>query len=212
VALVGPLLVAPVPELEGEQRRAGVDLEHLPREAARERGAEQVVRGPERLGGGVVRARARQERAVQQRVVAAHGQRLLPAPGPTAVHGQPEPAGAHGLEVRQPRLVRQLHLPRLDRVLHDLLQRPRRPLLHGLCVCERRRRRRNQRARRMNEPACARPRRARSRRRTRAARRAATRCASRPRQPGGTCSGRRRRSPPPASPSDPKVSLHGRAL
>jgi hypothetical protein len=27
--------------------------------------------------------------------------------------------------------VRQLHLPRLDRVLHHLLQRPRRPLLHA---------------------------------------------------------------------------------
>jgi len=131
VALVGSLLVPPVPELEGDERRAGVDPEHLPREAARERGAEQVVRGLERLGGGVVRAGARQERAVQQRVVAAHGQRLLPGPGTPPVHGQAELAGAHGLEVRQPRLVRQLHLPRLDRVLHHLLQRPRRPLLHA---------------------------------------------------------------------------------
>ena len=62
----------PVPELEGDHRRAGVDPEHLPREPARERGAEQVVRGRERLGRGVVRARGRQQRAAtQQRVVAA---------------------------------------------------------------------------------------------------------------------------------------------
>lgn len=139
MALVRPLHVAPVPELEDDHRRAGVHLEHLPREPARERGAEQLLRRLERLRRGVLRAGARQDRARQQRVVAAHGQRLLPRPRRAAVHGQAEPAGAHRLEVRQPRLVRKLNLPGLDRVLYRLLQRPRRPLLRNIIArrCER---------------------------------------------------------------------------
>jgi hypothetical protein len=211
VAIVWPLHVSPVPELEDDHRRAGVDLEHLPREPARERGAEQVVRGLERLLRGVVSAGAGEHGARQKHVVAAHGQRLLPGPRRTAVHGQAEPAGAHRLEVRQPRLVRQLHLPCLDHVLHCLLQRTGRPLLHAYggehpcvigsvmqdetcCACEK-----TQIL--IIRPVCARPRRGRSRRRTWAARRAATRCPSRPRRPGDTCTSRRRRSLPLESPS-----------
>jgi hypothetical protein len=132
VALVGAVHVSPVPELERDHRRAGVDADHLPREPARKGRAEQVVGGLERLGRGVVRAGARQDRAREQRVVAAHGERLLPGERPPAVHGETEETGAHRLEVLEPGLVRQLHLPCLDRVLHRLLQRPRRPLLRAL--------------------------------------------------------------------------------
>jgi hypothetical protein len=47
--------------------------------------------------GGLVRAGGREDRAGEQRVVAAHGERLLPRQGAPAVDGEGEPAGADGL-------------------------------------------------------------------------------------------------------------------
>lgn len=54
MVFVGAFHYTPVPVLEGYHRRAGVDLQHLPREAPGEGCAKDVVRGLERLPFGSV--------------------------------------------------------------------------------------------------------------------------------------------------------------
>src|SRR5690348_872194 len=49
VALVFALVATPVPPAEGDRGRSGQHLEHLPEEAARQGGVEDVVRGLEGL-------------------------------------------------------------------------------------------------------------------------------------------------------------------
>ena len=78
VPLERPLHVTPVPELEGDPRRAAVHVQHLDGEAPGERREERRHAGVDRLLVRVVDAVLRRQLGRQERVVAADGSPLLP--------------------------------------------------------------------------------------------------------------------------------------